>query len=1314
MTDTRKVQLGTEVDPSGAQAGFDQVAAAATGMAQKVGQSAGAAGKAVDGIGEGGQGAAGKVDKAARSIIGSIERTTAALKAGERGSASYFETLAAQRGISADVLAPYLADLRKAEEAQRAARASLQGMGVSAAQTAAALRGVPAQFTDIVTSIASGQQPITVLLQQGGQLKDMFGGAGAAARALGGYVLGLVNPFTVAAAAAVGIGLAYRAGAGEGEAFRRTTILSGQAAGVTAGQLSDMAAAVRAMGAGTQGRAAEVLNDIAGSADIGAGNLQRFVAAALALEKAGGPAADKTAEAFRSLAKEPLQAALKLNESTNFLTRSTYEQIRALELQGRATEAAKVAQEAYAAAIEQRTPQLVGTVGYLETAWKAVANATKQAWDAVIGIGRQDTLQQQLDAVGRQIAAARQRIEDATSAGPVAGRIAGAAAARQLKALQDQQGLLQEQVRLEQRGAEAAAARLATVKASAQWDSESDKFLSKQAQQAREIARTEQLGLAAGKSRAEIEALIAKIRDKYTEKAGATAKLPTFKAEEEAARAYGKALDSLQDIQAKATAGSEGLSKTQAKLRDVQADPAWATYSRQQREQIITAAASAQAAEDQAASTKAAAKAAADAAKDYQQWIDTLARSGDAVARQVLALQDEEQAARIAATGRLSLKAAIEEVTIARLREQQVAAMGSPDAVLALQREIDERTKLRDLITGQDQRKAAEDTAKEWAKSAEKINDSITDALMRGFESGKGFAQSLRDTVVNMFKTMVLRPIISAIVNPIGGAISGVVSGALGSVLGMGATNAVAQAGLSAGTGLSIAGGAAGLGGLLGGAGAFGSGLASGLTAWGAGGSVTGLLGSGSAIFAGGAANGLGVLAGALGPIALGVGALAAIAKALDNGGTPHYGASSAYSAAGGLQLGDGVAGLGSRRGAYSAQVEEMTTTLAQTVVGILDTTASTFGKQVGYSARAAFADDKSSDPAQGALAILLGGQLVAGNNSAFQRYADGTKGREEYLSRVAQDVRTALNAIGLPTWAAALLDKLGASPSIEQLGAVVTQINATQAALANLGATLPQIGALAGDSVNALVDAFGGIDNLAQSAGNYLQALYTEAERSAITTQQLQAELAKQGASLPGSREAYRALIEAQDLSTDAGRRLYATLVQLAPSFAQVTEAVTQANATLQTEIDRLRGGSTQGASQAQLASRFSIATAQARAGDLAARQALPGLSQALEQAAQASAGSAADVARVRAWLASSLQQTITGVAAQPAGPAQAAQVTPAFSDAVTSKLDVLLAHFVKLADPLQASALSSARTTRLLERVMQDGDALTVRVAP
>lgn len=73
--------------------------------------------------------------------------------------------------------------------------------GMSAKQTAAAMRMVPAQLTDIVVSLQGGQAPLTVLLQQGGQLKDMFGGIVPAAKALGGYVLSLVNPFTISAAA---------------------------------------------------------------------------------------------------------------------------------------------------------------------------------------------------------------------------------------------------------------------------------------------------------------------------------------------------------------------------------------------------------------------------------------------------------------------------------------------------------------------------------------------------------------------------------------------------------------------------------------------------------------------------------------------------------------------------------------------------------------------------------------------------------------------------------------------------------------------------------------------------------------------------------------------------------------------------------------------------------------------------------------------------------------------------------------------------------------------------------------------------------
>lgn len=60
----------------------------------------------------------------------------------------------------------------------------LRKTGISSGQTQAALRQLPAQFTDIFTSLAGGQNPLMVLIQQGGQIKDSFGGIGPTMDAL--------------------------------------------------------------------------------------------------------------------------------------------------------------------------------------------------------------------------------------------------------------------------------------------------------------------------------------------------------------------------------------------------------------------------------------------------------------------------------------------------------------------------------------------------------------------------------------------------------------------------------------------------------------------------------------------------------------------------------------------------------------------------------------------------------------------------------------------------------------------------------------------------------------------------------------------------------------------------------------------------------------------------------------------------------------------------------------------------------------------------------------------------------------------------
>ncbi|HIE9790783.1 TPA: phage tail length tape measure family protein [Klebsiella variicola subsp. variicola] len=90
--------------------------------------------------------------------------------------------------------------LAESRDALEKTQAQLGKTSQSAAQTANAMRMIPAQMTDIVVGLSTGQSPFMVLMQQGGQLKDMFGGIGPAIKGVGTYVMGLVNPYGVAAA----------------------------------------------------------------------------------------------------------------------------------------------------------------------------------------------------------------------------------------------------------------------------------------------------------------------------------------------------------------------------------------------------------------------------------------------------------------------------------------------------------------------------------------------------------------------------------------------------------------------------------------------------------------------------------------------------------------------------------------------------------------------------------------------------------------------------------------------------------------------------------------------------------------------------------------------------------------------------------------------------------------------------------------------------------------------------------------------------------------------------------------------------------
>lgn len=322
------------------------------------------------------------------------QKLDAHFKAGRLPEDEYkrFTVLLNQQKAAAESNVATFAKLDKAYNAQ----------GLTAKQLAANLRGVPAQFTDIAVSLQAGQNPLTVFLQQGGQLKDMFGGIGPAAKALGGYVLGLINPFTVAAAAAAALALAYKQGSDETTAFSSALAMTGNTAGVTTGQLSTLAQEISAIN-GTTGKVAGVLAQLAASVRIPKEAFEGITVAALAFEKATGVAAEETVKNFEKIAKDPAAEILKLNESMNFLTASTYEQIRALQEQGNVQEAATLANTAYEEGLSRTAASVQKNLGYLETGWNAVKSAAKEAWDAALNIGRQDTLDQQIKKLDDQL-----------------------------------------------------------------------------------------------------------------------------------------------------------------------------------------------------------------------------------------------------------------------------------------------------------------------------------------------------------------------------------------------------------------------------------------------------------------------------------------------------------------------------------------------------------------------------------------------------------------------------------------------------------------------------------------------------------------------------------------------------------------------------------------------------------------------------------------------------------------------------------------------------------------------------------------------
>jgi lambda family phage tail tape measure protein len=225
-------------------------------------------------------------------------------------------------------------------------------------------------------------------------------GAGAGASAAG--LLAILAPIALATAAVGGLAVAYYKGSEEQDAYTKGLVLTGNASGMTASQLGEMARQVSAT-VGTTGQAAEVLALLAGNGKIAGESFGGIARAAVSMKEATGKAIKETVAEFEKIADEPVKASAALNEQYHYLTASVYSQIAALEEQGDHAGAVKLATEQYADAINERTPRILENLSF----WEKGYNAVTRAADNLKNLGRPD-----IDA---DIEQARRNLEQAQS-----------------------------------------------------------------------------------------------------------------------------------------------------------------------------------------------------------------------------------------------------------------------------------------------------------------------------------------------------------------------------------------------------------------------------------------------------------------------------------------------------------------------------------------------------------------------------------------------------------------------------------------------------------------------------------------------------------------------------------------------------------------------------------------------------------------------------------------------------------------------------------------------------------------------------------
>ncbi|ENN2854030.1 phage tail tape measure protein [Escherichia coli] len=265
-----------------------------------------------------------------------------------------------------------------------------QKAGISVGQYKAAMRTLPAQFTDIATQLAGGQNPWLILLQQGGQVKDSFGGMIPMFRGLAGAISLPMVGVTSLAVATGALAYAWYQGDSTLSAFNKTLVLSGNQSGLTAERMLTLSRAGQAAGL-TFNQAGESLAALVSAGVRGGEQFDAINQSVARFASASGVEVDRVAEAFGKLTTDPTSGLMAMARQFRNVTAEQIAYVAQLQRSGDEAGALQAANDIATKGFDDQTRRLKENMGTLETWADKTGKAFKSMWDAILDIGRPES-----------------------------------------------------------------------------------------------------------------------------------------------------------------------------------------------------------------------------------------------------------------------------------------------------------------------------------------------------------------------------------------------------------------------------------------------------------------------------------------------------------------------------------------------------------------------------------------------------------------------------------------------------------------------------------------------------------------------------------------------------------------------------------------------------------------------------------------------------------------------------------------------------------------------------------------------------------